>query len=1045
MKKVFTVIALFFAAVVNAQLLTWTPDFIKETSTSVEITMDANYGNKGLLNYAATTDVYVHTGVITSKSTSSSDWKYSKFTWATTDALAKAVYLGNNKWKYTISGGLRTFYGITDPTETIKKISILFRNGAGTTVQRNADASDMYIPVYDNGLYARIDNPFRQPLYNPLPEPINKKFGDLLTITAKSSLPGTLNIYYNGFKIASGSSTTLTTNTNIEVFGDQQIVAESLSGESSAKDTVNFVVAPSNTILPLPAGAVDGINYEQGDTSAILVLYAPLKSQVFVVGDFNNWAASVKYLMNITPDKNRFWIRLTGLTPGVEYGFQYSIDGVLKVADAYSEKVLDPFNDQYIPAATYPNLKPYPNGKASGIVGVLQTAKPNYTWQVNTFARPDKRNLIIYELLVRDFVAAQNWKTLKDTLTYLKRLGINAIELMPFNEFEGNNSWGYNPSFYFAPDKAYGTENALKEFIDECHKQGMAVIMDMVFNHSFYQGPMVQMYWDAANNRPAANSPWFNITAKHPYSIGYDFNHESQATNDLVNRVIQHWIKNYKIDGYRWDLSKGFTQKNSCTTGNCDTGPEVGNWGVKDDSRIAIWNKYYGYMQAASAGSYCILEHFANNDEETILANSGMMLWGNSNYNYNQATQGKGVNTDFSYGIYTARGWSQPNLITYQESHDEERLMYNNLTQGNFSGSYNIKQLPTAVDRNAMATAFWAMQPGPKMMYQFGELGFDFSINRCEDGSIKTDCRTSPKPVRWDYYNDVNRRKLFDVYAALFKLRNESTYLSTFTSGAISYNLAGSIKTQTLQDASLKIFVVGNFDVNPQSATFSFPSTGTWYSYLTDSVKNVTNVVQNVTMQPGEYYIFTNKDLVVLPVKWLSFTAKKSDKNSVLLQWSTAAEINNDHFDIERSNDGINFIKIGSIPANRTAGDIKQYQFNDLKPVKGINYYRLNQVDADGRYNYSVIAKITVDAGGITWQLYPNPAVTNTSLHILADINTLQLLITDMSGKPVFKKDISGLKANQQVSLPVQNLAKGIYMVKVKADSISSNEKLIVQ
>jgi len=108
------------------------------------------------------------------------------------------------------------------------------------------------------------------------------------------------------------------------------------------------------------------------------------------------------------------------------------IDGDLKVADIYSEKILDPWNDQYIPAANYPSLKPYPSGQ-SNIVSVLQTAKPTYNWTVNNFTRPDKRNLVIYELLVRDFVSAQNWQTMKDTLTYLKRLGINAIELMPVN------------------------------------------------------------------------------------------------------------------------------------------------------------------------------------------------------------------------------------------------------------------------------------------------------------------------------------------------------------------------------------------------------------------------------------------------------------------------------------------------------------------------------------------------------------------------------------------------------------------------------------
>ncbi|MFX8820866.1 hypothetical protein ABTM55_19040, partial [Acinetobacter baumannii] len=90
--------------------------------------------------------------------------------WGTTNALAQATYLGNNQWKFTINGGLRTFFGITNSSEKILKIAILFRTGNGSKKLANADGSDMYIPVYDNGLYARIDNPLRQPTYTLTPE-----------------------------------------------------------------------------------------------------------------------------------------------------------------------------------------------------------------------------------------------------------------------------------------------------------------------------------------------------------------------------------------------------------------------------------------------------------------------------------------------------------------------------------------------------------------------------------------------------------------------------------------------------------------------------------------------------------------------------------------------------------------------------------------------------------------------------------------------------------------------------------------------------------
>ncbi len=1033
---------LLLSASLNAQLLSWTPDFIQESSTPVDITMDATFGNNGLLNYTPTSDVYVHIGVITNKSISTTDWKHSKFTWGTTDPLAQCVYLGNNKWKYTITGGLRTYFNVTDVTETIQKIAILFRNGAGTSVQRNKNYSDMYVPVYDNGLYARIDVPLIQPLYDPLPEPINKKVGDALTVTAKASQSSTMKIYLNGVVVGSGSGTSLTATPTITTAGNEQIIAEATNGTTS-RDTISFGVSK---VQDLPPGTNDGINYEAGDTSATLVLYAPGKSNVYVVGDFNNWTSSANYLMNITSDSKRFWTRLTHLTSGTEYAYQFLIDGSLKVADFNTEKILDPDNDPYILPSTYPNLKPYPTGKTTGIVSVLQTAKPTYTWQVNNFAKPDKRNLLIYELLVRDFVANHDWQTLKDTLSYLKRLGINAIEVMPFNEFDGNISWGYGPDFYFAPDKYYGTETALKQFIDECHKKGMAVIMDMAMNGSLYTSPMVQMYWDAANNRPAPDNPWYNTVPKHAFNVGYDFNHESTATNDLVNRVINHWLVDFKIDGFRWDLSKGYTQKQTCDNNgeNCD----VAAWSAYDASRIAIWKKYYGYMKAASPNSYCILEHLSDNTEEKELSDNGMMPWGNLNYSYNQATKGVNTGSDFSWGIYTARGWSNPYLVTYQESHDEERLMYRNITEGNSILGYNVKDTAIGLKRNGMATAFWSMQPGPKMMWQFGELGYDYTINRCEDGSISTNCRTSPKPIRWDYYSNTNRKALYDVYAGLFKLRNTPNYISTFTTGTITYNLSSAVKWQNLVDDSLKIVVFGNFDVAVQTANVTFPSTGIWYSYFTDSVKNVASTNLFITLKPGEYYVFTNKNVrqsVLLPVSWLSFTAQKATNNSVQLNWSTANEINNNHFEVQRSVNGISFTTITSIAAANNGNNVQRYQYTDILPLKGINYYRIKQVDNDGRYSYSAVEKINMDAVAKLLKLYPNPAVNETAIYTLAELNQFVYTITDLSGKLLYHSNTTNVSANQRIEIPVQNLTKGVYMLKINSDKGADVEKLIIE
>ena len=200
-----------------------------------------------------------------------------------------------------------------------------------------------------------------------------------------------------------------------------------------------------------------------------------------------------------------------------------------------------------------------PTGRATGVVSVFETGREPYAWQVDDFERPAPEDLVIYELLVRDFVGKHDYATLVDTLDYLERLGVNAIELMPVNEFEGNESWGYNTAgYYFAPDKYYGPAEDLKRFVDEAHRRGIAVILDLVLNHS-YGGPMVDLYLDPSG-RPAADNPWFN--AQHNFANtaahwGRDFDHESAATQYFVDRVTRYWLEEYRVDGYRFDFTKG--------------------------------------------------------------------------------------------------------------------------------------------------------------------------------------------------------------------------------------------------------------------------------------------------------------------------------------------------------------------------------------------------------------------------------------------------------------------------------------------------------
>lgn len=590
----------------------------------------------------------------------------------------------------------------------------------------------------------------------------------------------------------------------------------------------------------LPAGAKDGVAFINNGTSAIVTLYAPGKTSVSLIGEFNNWSSSAS-VMKKTSDGNYWWVQIDNLNPSTEYAYQFLVNGSLKVADPYCEKILDEDNDKYISAATYPNLKIYPSGKTTGIVSIMQANQPVYTWKNTSFIRPDKNNLVIYELLIRDFTNDHNYASTLAKLDYLSNLGINAIELMPVNEFEGNLSWGYNPSFYFAPDKYYGTKTALQNFIDECHGKGIAVIMDMVLNHSFGQSPMVQLYFDGT--KPTSDSPWFNVDAKHPYNVGYDFNHESAATKYFAKNVIKFWMQQYKIDGFRFDLSKGFTQK---------TSTDDASFAAYDASRIAIWKDYNNYIKSIDPNNfYVILEHFADATEEKVFADDGMMLWNNMNYNMNEATMGWLGKSDFSWGFYANHGFSKSeNLVGYIESHDEERLTFKNINYGNASGNYMIKDnLKTSLKREEMAAAFMLSIPGPKMIWQFGELGYDISIN--------FNGRTGEKPIKWDYLSDVNRKALYDVYTKLIKLKKNNSIFNSTTS---TYNLAGGIKYIKLTDAANTVFVVGNFDVVAQPTNIDFGASGNWIDAFGSSINLTTNTYTS-TLAPGEYHIFSKTAL----------------------------------------------------------------------------------------------------------------------------------------------------------------------------------------
>ncbi len=809
-----------------SQVVSVTPVF-PISSDSVEIIFNATLGNGALTGVSP---VYAHTGVVTDLSATPTTWRYVQGNWGTADPTVAMTNVGPNLWRMKFH--LRNFYGVPGP-ESILKMAFVFRNTSGSVVGRNTDGSDIFYTVYQNNLlnvsFLAPSAPF---LVSSQGAPIN--------VSASASGSAALTLTDNGTTVTTTTGTSLTHMMFAGAVGNHRVIISADDGSTVASDTFYYAVNPPVTVAALPAGTLRGLNRVNATTMR-LVLDAPAKTGVYILSELNNYIADTAYFMKKTPDNNTFWKDIT-VAPGQVVTYQYYIDGNLRVADPFSETVLDPSNDQYISSNTYPNLPTYPTGKTTGIVTVLDADGAPYVWQVPNFTKPAEQELIVYELLVRDFIAEHDYNSIKDTLDYLQRMGINAIQFMPINEFEGNESWGYNPSFHMALDKYYGPAADFKALVDECHSRGMAVILDVAFNHAFSQSPLCQMYWDAINFKPRSDNPWLNPDARHPFNVGYDFNHESAWTKRVFTRTLRYWLQEFKIDGFRFDLSKGFTQVNS--------GSNVGLWGNFDQSRINIWDDYKDSLRLTDPTCYLILEHFAENSEETALHNMGFMLWGNHNYNYNEATMGFVGTSNFEWIDYKVRNWNSPKVMGYMESHDEERLMYKNLQFGNSSGGYDITNLSTALARMELAGNFFFTIPGPKMVWQFGERGYDISID--------DPCRVCNKPPRWEYMNVPERQRLYKVWSALGNLKISQDVFNTTN---YSHNLGGGIKRIYLNHASMDVAVFGNFDVNTITFNADFQHGGWWYEYWSGDSMNVTNTAMQYTLGAGEYRLYTTTRL----------------------------------------------------------------------------------------------------------------------------------------------------------------------------------------
>lgn len=552
----FTALIMLSVLGVKAAMFTSSPNPLQESSKNVVITFNAaESGVADLQNLS--TDLYAHIGVYTNLSPNS--WAYTS-TWGDNADKYKIKRVGANLFQLTI-GDMRSYFGITNANEHVSKICIIARNSAGSV-----QTSDQFIDVYPEGLYVSLTT-------TPASTTITK--ATEITFTAASTQPATLKMYVDEKEVKSATNaTSLTYAQTFSTPGAQNDVKVVASNSNGTKEvSVPVVYVKPSEQQNYPGGTPKQGAVKNADGSVTFCLAAPGKSSVIIVGSWDDYKVLSTNTMKYQ-DYNGyryFWHTITGLDNSTYYPYYYLVDGKYKVGDPYANLILDPHSDKWLDqdvgADVFPDCPEYPYTRFDDTILAVYKGDMHdtYRWQVNDFKVTKPNSLVIYELLVRDFTGTSKKAdgTLRkaiEKIPELNELGVSAIELMPVMEFDGNNSWGYSTNAYMALDKAYGSPDDLKEFIDTCHKCGIAVILDIVLNHTPGLHPWYAMY-------DAGTSPFYNKTAPHDYGVYEDIKQEYPLVEQHWVDVLTFWLTKYKVDGFRFDLVKGLGDSNSYGSG----------------------------------------------------------------------------------------------------------------------------------------------------------------------------------------------------------------------------------------------------------------------------------------------------------------------------------------------------------------------------------------------------------------------------------------------------------------------------------------------
>jgi 1,4-alpha-glucan branching enzyme len=523
--------------------------------------------------------------------------------------------------------------------------------------------------------------------------------------------------------------------------------------------------------------------------------FAPTIERAALIGSFNNWQET-----EMEKGEDGYFRTQIPLEDGVyQYKFRVQTKSPNFEPNQWIE-VVDPY------ATDVDDEKKQAIARIKNGEKVVDT----YVWQHDAVPLPQNHELIIYEMHVADFSGGEvdphkrgKYIDAVEKLDYLKDLGINAIELMPINEYPGDYSWGYKVRHFFASESSYGSTEELKRFIDECHARGIRVIIDGIYNHTDEECPLLLIdrnYW-YYQNKHYPEDPMNYWGPEFKYD-NYDEKLDVKPAWKYVGDVVRYWIQEYHVDGIRFDAVR-----------------QLGNYDFLE------WLAHQSKKNTASKPFYNIAEHIPDSSRITSPEGPLDACWHES-FHYFIIPHICGDRFDLKSlkQVLDPRqqGYdSAVNVINYLATHDRERIFRELGNRGIFDEA--------AFERAKFAAAILMTAMGVPMIW----MGEEFGEHKRKSENVE-----QPKKIAWALLEREENRNLLEYYRRLIELRKQHTAVQSDNIEFFYENAEAKILAYIRwNDGGDRVVIIANFSDKalPGYEITHFPADGQWQDWFNNA------------------------------------------------------------------------------------------------------------------------------------------------------------------------------------------------------------------